>query len=171
MNNMHFNFLPKWYIENVNKRNIKKIKIVIVIFLIIDLSLLYLIYFNKNRLNILNENINERKYLYEKNNNFYSNGDGGFKSVETYYDFFSYFTGYGQFRNINIDGRNITLEFIGGNALFLNFVKSIEQESKFSIVGISYLKDDYKVNLDKNSVNNVKDNSNEKVWKIELKHI
>lgn len=166
---MNFNFLPLWYMKNTNGKTIKKFKIAIVIFLAVDMCLLYLMHMNRNRLNILDENIKEKIYLCSKNYSSYSEKDSNI-STETYHDFLDQFSKYGKFRNININNKNIDLEFVGENSLFLNFIRAVEYGNKFNIISISYLKDGYEVELDKNSEGDF-ENSNKKVWKVELKHV
>lgn len=152
MNDMNY-FLPRWYVKDIIKRNKKRLIALIFIVLFLDTLLLCIVVVNKNKLDTLEVNFRESKTLSNKYNNLKIIKDNSEQNFSKYYDFFKSVSEYGRFKNINIDKKNISLEFQGKNESLLNLIESIENKGEFNIVDILYLNNE----------------SNMGVWKIVLK--
>ncbi|MBV4418622.1 hypothetical protein KM800_04670 [Clostridium tyrobutyricum] len=150
---MNVYFLPKWYLQDKLLKKYKRLKLIIVVFFIMNIVLFYSMILQKDKLKILQNNLMNKKqqYTLKKNKNTTSN----FKSIDTYLNFFNNFHVYGQFRNISVENNNIQLEFLGNDSSFSQFIRTVEKSNKFTIININSLEENK--------------NQDKHLWQIELK--
>jgi acetolactate synthase small subunit len=158
-------FLPKWYVKSRKIKAGKRLKPIIGIILIVNIIVTNFVVLNYNKLNFLERKIKENTARYREESEVNSKN----KMIDSkivLYDLIDNFHNYGEFKDIDVNSKNVTFEFIGESGSFLSFIEAIEKSRKFNISHISYLSDVYENN---GSKNNGKVNMGE--WKIVLIHV
>ncbi|AND85219.1 hypothetical protein GTH52_02780 [Clostridium tyrobutyricum] len=150
---MNIYFLPKWYLQDKLLKKYKRLKLIILVFFIMNIILFHSMIFQKSKLESLQNNLMDKRqqYTLKKSKNINQN----VKSMDTYLNFFSNFHVYEEFRNVSVENNNIQLEFVGNDSSFSKFIKAVENSNKFTIVNINSLEESK--------------NKDKHLWQIELK--
>lgn len=145
MKNLYF--LPQWCIEKVETKKNKSLKLLILIILIVNIIFLDIFIINRNQLNDVETRLKEhssvKKLSHDKSSTF-----------ENYLDFYNYIYLGRNFKNVNIENKNLDLDFEGNEKECFLLIRDAEESNKFIIRGFKLIGND---------------EGGKKVWKINLK--
>lgn len=159
-------FLPKWYMDNRKNKINKRIKILIVICLILNMFFTGIFIFMGRKIETLKLKANQISKKYSIYSMAYNEKHSKeFDSTQTFFELVNIIKNYGDFRNINIEGRSSSLEFIGDSKRFSQFIESMEKHNEFDIENIVFENELYNSMPEEG-----KRSQNANVWNVEIKY-
>ncbi len=144
MKNMYF--LPYWYVQNRENKINKKLKFFVLIMLIFNIILLNMYSINKDKLLSLENKLKEHTSIVKS---YHSKED----TVKSFMNFYDYIDEETNFKNINIENKNIEMDMVGSEQQCFSLIGDIESSNKFVVRSFNSLGND----REKNSI-----------WKINL---
>lgn len=132
MNCLHF--LPNWYLEKIELKKTRVLKILVIIFFTVDLILINIMVLNRNKVNIINNEIKEKtisitKDYNEKNKSYKKN----IKTLDTFLIFEENICKNIDLQSIYIENKNIDIKFDLNSVDSIMLIKKIESTKKFNI--------------------------------------
>jgi hypothetical protein len=147
-------FFYPGYLENKDYKRKKLIKILVVIFFVLDIILIELYMFNANKMDIISNEIksknnSQKKTYYIKNKNESKNS----KTLYTLFTLTNNILPTMDFKNIYIENRNVDINLETKTVDCTMLINNIEKDNKFiikNITNIDTLKnvEKFKVNLE-----------------------
>lgn len=145
MKNLYF--LPQWCIEKGETKKNKNLKLLVVIILIVNVIFLDILIVNKNKLNDVETRLKEhnsvKKLSHDKSSTF-----------ENYLNFYNYIYLGRNFKNVNIENKNLDFDFNGNEKECFSLIRDSEKSNKFIIKNFKLMGND---------------EGGKKVWKVNLK--
>lgn len=139
-------FLPHWYIQNRENKKNRIIKLIVLIFFIFNIILFNMYSIDKNKLNIIENDLKEHAPIQEVK---YSKDN----TLKSFMDFYDYIYKETNFKNVNIENRNVEMDIEGKEEECVSLIKNIQNSNKFIIKNFSYLGNE---------------NEQNRLWKINL---
>lgn len=133
-------FLPQWYLENKKSKRKRIIRILISVFIIIDLIIIELLFVNINKNKILEDEYNQ-KIILEKSESLKKNKTNikNNRTLDTFLIFTKCVQENISFENLYIEGKRIELDLNSEKLDCMSFVKEIETKNEFTIKQVSAL--------------------------------
>ncbi len=136
-------FLPNWYLEKMAAKKIKVLKICMIVFFTIDLMLIDAMVLNRNKLNILKDEINEKSISitkdYDEKNKLHKKNT---KTLDTFLIFEENICNNIDLQGIYIENKDIDIKFDVHSVDFVMLIKKIESTNKFNISDVYVPYDD-----------------------------
>jgi hypothetical protein len=132
VNSLHF--LPNWYLEKITAKKIRALKILVIIFFTVDLILIDILVLNRNRVNIIKNEIKEKSISitkdYDEKNKLYKKNT---KTLDTFLIFEENICNNIDLQSIYIESKNIDIKFDVHSVDSTMLIKKIESTNKFNI--------------------------------------
>lgn len=126
-------FLPEWYIEKYKKRKIKLLKIAIIIFFTLDLILIDILIFNRNKMIADDSKIQEKILTKNKLNEKNKSNKKRSITLDTLLEFEENMPKDVSLESINIENKKIDFKFQSSSENLNTIIKAIESTNKFNI--------------------------------------